>query len=828
MAAPASFELASLVVTAGAVAFGVAASVWAFRLTGGARAAQRMWRGRLTEAEDRVARADSVFGAHPGLVIVWDAPPDPKASQSGGDWGRPNVHGSPTALASMLRFADLGAPGGGSGGAASALLDGLADFEARSAGGDETTLRQRLSQLIGEGEAFSLTIAGPSGRFLEADGRAAGSQLVLWLTDATIRGLEESGARARLDEARRVVAEDPLAFLDALNRAPAPAWRTSSGGRLEWANAAYVKAVGAQSLAEVLSAQTLLDPALTDQAAAALKTGEAKNAVRGAVINGERRLMEMQVFPVSGGSAGIALDVTSGEEAKAALKRFRRAHDETLNHMTEAVAIFDRAKRLVFYNRAFAGLFDLEEAMLNERPGHGFVLDRLREKRLLPEQTDYATWRDEELARYEAGPTEETPDELWALPDGRTLRVARQRHPLGGLLVIFEDMTDQLALQARYNTLINVQRATLDRLHEAVAVFGADGRLQLHNTAFEQIWRLKPDRLEDGLFEDISQACLALYPNEDGWASLKARITDPSPEARQAKTGELRRTDGSVLTWLTRPLPDGATLIAWDDVTDSRRIEAALRDRAEALEASERIKTEFVEHVSYQLRTPLTTIGGYADLLAGGYAGDLSDRQKEHMGAIQQASGQLAKLIDDILDIAAIDAGQLELELGDARLDELSGEASELIASRAEHQAVKLSVDTDAASNPVRADAARLKQVLYNLLTNALDHVEAGGRVELGAEVEGEEARLWVADDGAGIAPDRQAAVFERFERGDGGGAGLGLALVNEIVRLHGGWVELESAPGEGTRVTCHLPRSATSDHAAPELDLAAARAAEA
>ena len=594
----------------------------------------------------------------------------------------------------------------------------------------------------------------------------------------------------------------------------------SAGGRLEWANAAYLKAVEAESLSDAIERQALLESGLAEQAASALKSGEAVREVRGAVIGGERRLMDFQVFPVSGGAAGLAVDVTAGEEAKAALKRFRQAHDDTLNHMAEAVAIFDRSKRLVFYNSAFSNLFGLEEAMLNERPSHGFVLDRLREKRLLPEQTDYDAWRQGELDRYEAAPSEETPDELWALPDGRTLRVARQRHPLGGLLLIFEDMTDQLSLQARYNTLINVQRATLDRLHEAVAVFGSDGRLKLRNTAFEGMWKLDAEALDDAPFEGIAEACHPLYPNGEGWAALKARITDPSPEARQSKTGEIRRADGSILTWLTRPLPDGATLIAWDDVTDSRRIETALRDRAEALEASERIKTEFVEHVSYQLRTPLTTIGGYADLLAHGYAGELSERQTEHMGAIQQASGQLAKLIDDILDIAAIDAGQLELEMGDVRLGEVAAEAAELVASRAEHAGVKLSLETAGADAPVRADAKRMKQVIYNLAANALDHVPPGGSVEVGAEVEAEEARVWIADDGEGIAPDRQAAVFERFESGESGGAGLGLALVNEIVRLHGGWVELESAPGEGTRVTCHLPRTSAYDVNAPELEL--------
>ena len=223
--------------------------------------------------------------------------------------------------------------------------------------------------------------------------------------------------------------------------------------------------------------------------------------------------------------------------------------------------------------------------------------------------------------------------------------------------------------------------------------------------------------------------------------------------------------------------------------------------------------------MSYQLRTPLTTIHGYADLLAGGFAGDLSDRQKEHMGAIQTASGQLGKLIDDILDIAAIDAGQLELELGDVNLHALAEESSELIASRAEHSGIKLSLNADQDASLVRADAKRLKQVFYNLLTNAMDHVNPGGAVEVGADVTGEDVSIWVADDGVGIAPDRQAKIFERFERGDGGGAGLGLALVNDIIRLHGGWVELESEPGEGTRVTCHLPRI-TSSQSAPELDL--------
>ena len=812
-----SIQIATLVVTAGAVMFAVAASVWAMRVTTGARAAQAIWKRRVSDLEDKLTRADSTFGAYPGLVLVWDQPPD-LAGGAVEDWAKPRIFGSPSALASLLKFAEA-ADGPDPG---SLLLEGVADYEARAPGGEDTTLRRRFATLVTEGQPFSLTILGPEGRFLEADGRAAGLQVVLFLSDATIRGLEESGARGRLEESRRVVEADPAAFLDTLERAPFPAWRMNASGRLEWANAAYATAVEAKDALDAVGRQIVLEPGLKAQAGEAVKAGEAVAKTRPVVIAGKRRALDLVTFPVSGGAAGFALDVTEAEESKAALKRFRRAHDDTLNHMAEAVAVFDRGQRLVFRNTAFETLYKLDAKWLDERPMHGELMDRLREKRLLPEQADYAAWKKNELARYDSAPGEESPDELWPLPDGRTLRVARQRHPLGGLMLIFEDKTDELALRARYNTLINVQRATLDKLHEAVAVFGSDGRLRLHNTAFETLWKLSPAQLEgQPEFAAIVRNCESLHPDSDAWAEMKARVTDPSPQSRKHVTGEWTRTDDRILTFLSRPLPDGATLIAWDDVTDSRRIEEALRDRAEALEASDRIKGEFVEHVSYQLRTPLTTISGYTDMMMQGFAGEMSERQQGPMTAIKEASEELAKLIDNVLDVAAIDAGQLELELGDTDLGAIAEEGTAFFAAKAEHSGVKIVLDDSTGDDGViRADSRRLKQVVLNLLSNAIRHTPKGGTVTLSLSRSAGAATISVKDEGEGIDPDRMARVFERFERGVRGGAGLGLALVKEIVELHGGWVDLESESERGTTVVVHLPEEAAEHHAAPELDL--------
>ena len=122
-------------------------------------------------------------------------------------------------------------------------------------------------------------------------------------------------------------------------------------------------------------------------------------------------------------------------------------------------------------------------------------------------------------------------------------------------------------------------------------------------------------------------------------------------------------------------------MIAWDDVTNSRKAEAALIERAEALETADRLKSEFVGHVSYQLRTPLTTISGYADFLQNQGAGELTDKQSEYVFAIQSASDDLAKSIDDILDLAAIDANVLDLELGDVNIFELLNHSLDYVAT---------------------------------------------------------------------------------------------------------------------------------------------------
>jgi signal transduction histidine kinase len=794
---------AQMLVSGGAAAIGIAALLWAVRVTDGARGAVKRFRVRAAELEDKLARADSLFGAHPGVVLVWE--------ETGGaieerDWGQPRLYGSPLALASLLRFSDAASASD----PAIRIVQGLAAFDATDLSGAIVKLAPLIARLRRDGAPFSVTVSTPNGVFVEVDGRTAGPRAVVWIMDASVKGVEEGVARGRLEEARQVIARDPAAFLEMMSRAPFLAWRLSAAGKLEWANKVYLEALESKNLDQALARNLLLDQSVADRSRQAIEDGASIDEIRHVVLGGRRRAMRVVLFPIAGGAGGMAFDVTEAEQSRDTLAKMVKAHDQTLNHLAEGVAIFGADKRLIFHNRAFQQMWELDPAFLIERPTHAAWLDLLKEKRRLPAHANYAEWRANELALYQE--VAELPEAMWVLPEGRTLRVARQRHPMGGLLLIFSDITNELSLKSQYTTLLQTQKAALDRLHEGVAVFGLDGRLRLSNAAFAQMWRLEPEQLAgDVVFDGVVEACTPLFHDAGEWRKVRRRITDPSPEARQEGRGEMPRADGSTLTYLTRPLPDGATLIAFLDVTASQQVEAALRDRADALETADRLKTEFVQNVSYQLRTPLQTIQGYSEILQAKLHGPLNGRQEEQVELILSAADALSKLVDNILDIAMLDAGRLELDVGALDLAEVLAETAALVEAKARTLGVTVRLDVAPGLGPVHADDKRIRQILFNLVSNALRFTDREDVITLGAARGEGEVRLWVADTGRGIPLETQAGVFGNFISGDKRGAGLGLALARSLVELHGGWIALESTPGKGTTISCHLPTVAAS-----------------
>ena len=675
---------------------------------------------------------------------------------------------------------------------------------------DGARLKAATEGLRTRGEAFDLTVRrADAARILEVAGRR--SQLVgdlepssaIWFSDVTGTSHAQAAAEAERDDHARL--------LDAL---PVPIWRRDGDLSLVYCNLAYARAVDRSRERVLGEAVELPGTALAETsrglARRALAQGEDQSENHHVVIAGERRLLALKEAPLDGaGTAGCALDMTSAEDLEGQLRRHIDAHAEVLENLGSAIAIYGPDMRLKFFNSAYTQLWRLDEDTLSGEPHYGDVMETLREQRRLPEQPDFPAYKAEILKTYST--LIEPMEELLHLPDDSTLRTTVTPHPFGGVLFTYEDVTDRLALESSYNTLIAVQSETLNNLYEGVAVYGVDGRLKLFNPAFARIWglSLKLLKAEPHARDVVSRTRDFFDVPEADWPELMERMVTQIAEP-DTHDGRYERADGSVVDWAQVPLPDGASLFTFLDVTDSIRVERALRERNEALETTDRLKSEFLANISYELRTPLNAIVGFAEILENKFFGELNERQLDYSRAIVESSQRLLALINDILDLATIEAGYLRLDLALVDLSALVEAIYTLGHERARNRGIEFVIDCPKDIGTVMADERRLKQALFNLLSNSLKYTPDGGKIDIIVRRRGAEALLTVADTGIGIPREQQVQVFDKFERGGGQGrqtgAGLGLSLVKSLIELHHGWVELDSAPDSGTKVTCHLP----------------------
>ena len=479
----------------------------------------------------------------------------------------------------------------------------------------------------------------------------------------------------------------------------------------------------------------------------------------------------------------------------------------SFDRLATAFAVFDADQRLAHFNQAYIDLWQLEPALLATRPRDGDLLDRLRQSRRLPEKADYRDWKKSWLAAYG---TNSQREDQWHLPDGRTLHVVADSAAEGGVTYLYENVTERLALESRYNALIHVQRETLDTLREGVAVFAPNGRLRLHNRAFAAIWHLSPTLLgSEPHIDDVIFASRPLYDDPREWERAKAAVTAIVSE-RRSYEAQLDRPDGTVIACAALPLPDGGTLLTYNDISDSKRVERALIERNEALETASRVKSAFVSHVSYELRTPLTNIIGFTELLASPSTGTLGEKQREYLSDIRSSGQTLLAIIDDILDLATIDAGTFELKLAPVKVRGVIDAAVLGLRERLKQNHIALDIRIEPGIDTFVADGPRATQILYNLLANAIGFSNPGSRIVLSCRRDNDKLTFTVEDEGCGIPAEYQAAVFDRFEsRANGSGhrgAGLGLTIVKSLVELHGGDIVLSSTPGRGTKISARLP----------------------
>jgi len=619
----------------------------------------------------------------------------------------------------------------------------------------------------------------------------------------------------KLSEEKTILMNELEHAKRALDTVPYPIWYRDKNLKVVHHNKAYKAAIEG---ATAPSGVPELDKKMPAQAAQAVESGKVTSDRRHIIVGGERKLYDLMEIPVEneGITIGCGLDLTEVELLKEDLTRHNSAMDDFLESSASAMAIYGSDMRLKSFNYAFVALWKLDELWLESYPTYGEILENLREKRKLPEQANFQLFKQQQIKLFRdlINPKEE----FFYLPDGKALRVLAIPHALGGIMFAYEDVTDRLALERSYNTLIAVQRETLDNLHEGVAVFGEDGRLKLSNPNYVRLWNL-PEELakSEPHVRDIIEKCKPLYSYDD-WDSFKQAHLQQM-QTREMRAQHLERADGKVIDWRKVPLPDGATLITYLDITDSAHLERSLRERNEALQEADKLKSEFLANVSYELRSPLTSISGFSEMLTQEYFGTLSEKQREYVDGIYDSSQRLMQLINDILDLASIEAGYMRLEIAQFDIAKMIKSVSSLIQERAKEHNLQLKVESAAKIGKMFGDETRIRQILFNLLSNAIKYSAPGDTISFGAKTNGDnEITIWVQDQGQGIPEAEQEAIFSTFYRGKNpeasknksakrSGTGLGLSIVKSFIELHGGHIELTSEPGKGTRFECHFQR---------------------
>lgn len=703
----------------------------------------------------------------------------------------------------------------GAGQAAGALALSVATLAGRPAtaqdgAGAEPALWMAAAAAIAAAFVVLLALHLGYRRRAAAARRAMAERLEAVESDMTERAAETAHHEAELTVLRDKISalgRERDGYRALLNAAPVAAWRRDSHGAIIWRNHTLTEILGPDADDDEIASSTDLDQPIR-LVQEARDTGAPASEERRFVVDGQRHTYLVYETPLlaDGNSAGYAIDMSRLDEMRRDLRRQVEANNEMLEHIPTGVAVYDADRRLIFANKAFRSLWGLEDSFVEAEPTIGEVLDRAKELRKLPEHNEYRQFRSSREALFSTlmNPIEE----LYQRPDERMMRVTIVRHGLGGLMFLFDDATDRIVMERSLNTYIAVQRATLDNLYEAVAVFGPDGRLNLCNAGYRMMWNLSKDFTDsEPHARELVEQVLSNFDNHPDLAANRDALIASATEIRSGER-RMELPNGQIIDAAATALPDARTLFTYLDVTDSYRIERALRERNEALVAADMIKSEFLENMSYELRTPLNTILGFAEILQNDYFGELNDRQREYASGILEASEQFLGMINDMLDLASIQAGHLQVDRDVFVIADVVETVQDKFRERAERRQLSLASELPADLPRLDGDPRRIEQILSNLLSNAVKFTPPGGSITIGAARSEAGADLWVADTGIGIPEDERERVFETFrtsERHTRRGAGLGLALVRNLMELHGGSVELESEVGVGTRIICHF-----------------------
>ncbi len=361
-------------------------------------------------------------------------------------------------------------------------------------------------------------------------------------------------------------------------------------------------------------------------------------------------------------------------------------------------------------------------------------------------------------------------------------------------------------------------RAALDNMDQGISMTDPELNLVAFNHRFLELLEFPADLFQQGdPFENFIRYNAERGEYGPGDTEQQVRERVELALRFEPHVFERVRPDGMAIEIRGNPMPGGGFVTTYSDVTTRRNAEEELRNAKETAELANRAKSEFLANMSHELRTPLNAILGFSETMVQTIFGPMSPPYDEYAQDIHTSGSYLLSIINDILDLSKIEAGKMTLDIAEVDVSETVASCLEIISGRAADGGLEIVDEVPNTLTPLMADPRALKQMLLNMLSNAVKFTPEGGRITIAAQQDREgDILISVADSGIGIAPEDVERVFAPFAQVESAltrqkkGTGLGLPLVKALAEQHGGSVGLDTAPEKGTTVTIRLPATQT------------------
>lgn len=603
-------------------------------------------------------------------------------------------------------------------------------------------------------------------------------------------------------------------YVHILDSISVPVWMRNENLSIEFCNKAYLDIFENNIKKKAKEQIPEIDEKIIKLASESWEIGRTGSIKRHIIANSERKYLQINEVPLlsRGIMVGYAIDMTEEEKTEKELKMHVSAHADLLESSSSAIVIFDTDSRLKFYNASYAKLWQINEKYLTKSPQYSEILEILREKRMLPEQIDFKAFRERQLSLFKNLIKAE--EDFYHLPDGRTLRVISIPHAFGGILFAYEDISDKLAIEASYNTLTAVQKETLDNLKEGIVVVSQSGKIQLYNPVYNKIWLNEEGSVRENYnFNELFDTKRSFFHSENDWKDFRNDFI-ASIETRKTISKIYELKNDKFIDRMYIPLPDGGILISDLDVSDTRLLERSLREKNEALEYADKIKNEFLTNISYELRTPLTSIIGFTQAIMAGYCGQVNNLQMEYIRDINLASLNLSSIINDLLDLSSMQSGFAKMEFAKYSVNDLLLTLFQEFRNKANDSKIKFSIDCEKDIGQIYIDDKRITQVLFHIISNSLKFTDMNGRIILSARNYNDlYTAITVTDTGINVPKSEIKEIFNKFFKAKSiryisrFGTGLGLSVIKNIIDLHSGKIMAESRSGKGMKITLLLPK---------------------